>query len=318
MVIDYIAIKNLQISETYNQTFFITHVEIRKGNKGEYGVVKLTDTTGEITGYVWDYTRNIGLKKGSWAKIKIKVQDYKGEKSFIALASDIILQEVPPNKSDYTYSVHENVLKVNKERIQAYIASIEDADYRDIIGNATVPERLDLINLMQNYPYALKGHLACDGGLLLHTNALITIALANVSGLANIEVPINKSLIIAGAIFRSIGWASTTYKDIVWMPNNSYYLTGVHEASFMMANHICMTAESDLKRVIPEPKKAALFEACLKNNIAETYTPENKILISSHQLLDSMFDAETKLLKAKIGQDSWVNALFVGHHVNRA
>lgn len=318
MVIDYIPIKDLQIGQTYTQVFYIAHVEAKRGNKGIYGALTLSDISGEINGYIWDYTPKLPLKRGSWVKLKVHIKEYKNERNFITWPADLSeVTETPLNKSDYFYSIHENVLKVHKERITEFIAQIEDPDYRDIIGNSTVSERLDLLNLIKDYPYGLKNNLACDGGLLVHTNGLISLALSMLSGLKHFELPINKSLVITGAIFRNLGWTSTLYKDLLWTPRNSYYLTGVRQASFMIANHICMTTESDLKTEIPEPKKNALFEACLKNNINEVYTPENKILITANQLLDTMIDAEGKLMKAKIGQDMWLNSLFIGHHANR-
>jgi len=317
-MVDYIPIKHFKVGEKYSQVFYIKSLEKRVSTKCTYGVLTLLDVSGEITGYVWNYTSALPLKVGQWVHLTFIAKEHENKINFIIQPQDIgTVDETLINKSDYFYSIHPNVLKVNIERLNSYIAQIEDPDLRDILGNASVKERLNLVEFMSCYPYGLKNTLSCDGGLIVYTNHLIMLTLSMLDGLKNIEVPLNKSLLIAGAIFRNLGWTSALKKGLIWEPSDSYYLVGIRQASFMIANHICMTTETDLKTQIPEPKKAALFEACLKTSVTDAYTPENQILITANNILDQMIFNESKLLRAKVGQDIWLNGLFIGHHASR-
>ncbi len=321
MVNVYVPIAHLKNGVTYEQICLITAGKRLIAKNGKpYILITISDISGSIEGYIWDYAKNNHtLVKGKFAHIKFIVKEYKEKLQFNANASEAIPYNDPViNLSDYIVGPNENVIKVYSDEIKTTIDSITDSDYRDIINNAIDPQRINLLEVLKSNAYGCKGPLAYRGGLLIHTYYLLQMVLNIVKGTQGIDLPLDRSLLIVGALLRNLGWISiASPESLQCLPTDSLSLLGSRASSFMLTNHICITTESDLKITIPEKKKLALQNIALASNgPVFPLSLEAKIVYWANQIVDDFVLAEHELKRAYIGKDSWQDSLFIGHLIN--
>lgn len=294
---EYIPIKSLQVGQTYSQVFLISGVANKVSKKASgkpYILITLKDVTGTIRGCLWDAQIDPDNEKmwvaGNFVGLTVVVESYNNEKTCIVNHISGLAETPKDNLTDYIHGPNNHVLNVLKEDIEKSLSEIEDPNYRDIIYNAR--ERLDILNMMAVYPYELEGHLAYRGGLLNHTALVLRTALCMVNSgrEPSVDIRIDKSLVVLGVIFRNLGYINTVKSDgTSFVEDDAYKLLGIRYASAIMANHIIISTESDMKVVIPEAKKLALQNCCLAETLDQCATIEARIVLLANQFANEIY-----------------------------
>ncbi len=312
---EYIPIRFLRPEESYNQVFLIGGVEFRKNTKGSYLAFHCHDVTGRIKGCIWNVDKPT-LKSGDYVRIKGAIKMFRGHPKINGQADDTErLTEPPENVTDYQAGPNDSVLDVYEQELLGFIDQIDDEDIKHIVQNSLDPKRIDLLHMLRSYPYKTEGPLACRGGLLIFATQLIRTALALADSTYDIELPINRSLIIVGCLLHDIGFvANTQFTDDTWESRDSAFLFGSTATSFLMANHVCMTTESDLNIKLPEAKKLALQAICTNSSrIIES------VIVTKASDFVQLSQLQRQMIQFKEPLASWdpSNNLFVGHHDQR-
>jgi hypothetical protein len=306
----YIPISSLEHGKTYEQIFFVTEIVHNSKMVTQQGKpfarVTFKDTTGEISGVVWDY--NDQLEEGGYFSVSVEIRPYRGNIEFACQASDITPVETPLNQYDYITGVNEAVLQAYANEIHDEITSIDDPIYRDIMGNAV--EDLNMIYSLMASPYGIKGPMAYRGGLIVHVAHSLRLAKVAIQQARELEIPFSPSLVIAGCVLRNIGWHTTTrFQGDHLRPRDAYHMIGVHRASARYINHLMLTTESNLQIEIPESKKQALENMC--NTQPDIMTLEGKIVSCADNMADVLDFSVSPLQRKQIG--SWNDELFTAH-----
>jgi hypothetical protein len=217
--------------------------------------------------------------------MKVKIKEFNGALSFTC--SDFnSYNGRPHNYSDYVICGDQHQLNRYHTRFSQVLAELEDVNYRDLLCNAET--KLDLSGILRHSPYGLTGPLAYPGGLLIYSISVMQIATAAAEAWDDVDNNLNRSLIVAGSIFRNIGWYSTTIFNGHYLePKKAFYMTGIHRASFRLLHDTFLTLETDCKIKIPESKKQALENLC--NPLAQIQTIEGQIVCHACNIVDTIY-----------------------------
>jgi len=305
----YSPISSIEHGKTYEQVFLVAKIEANASMKtptGLFARVTFKDITGEIEGVVWDYHGE--LIEGAYFMLAITTKLYRGGIEFQAQASDARRAETPLNQFDYIKGVNAHTLSAYSGEIEDQIMSIEDATYRDIMGNAL--HRLDLLNALRQSPYGITGPMAYRGGLLVHIAHSMRLSLVAIQQAKELELPFSPSLVIAGCALRNVGWHTTTrFQGDHLRSRDAFHMTGIHRASARYIDHLMLTTESDLQIEIPESKRQALENMCFKRE--NIFTLEGKIVSCADNMADVLDFSVATLQKKQKG--NWNDELFTGH-----
>lgn len=323
MIDEYIPIGHLQANTSYEQTFMVQQVEFRKGKKPPhrpYATISFKDVTGWIRGVIFNATPDAAsfLKSGSFVRMRANISkksDNDGD--HMEITSDIKnlspFNGDPDNITDYIQGPNACILEAYEEELTKWIDQIDDPDYRDLVNNAY--RKIEILNDIKRSPYKTTGTLAYRGGLLIHIVKLVRKCMAFLENDPDLSQHLNKSLIIAGCIFRNLGYTSTVAcRGEGCYENDSFHLLGVQTASTLIAVHAAICAESDFQRPFPQGKKLALENICVADHPSKAHTPESKIVVCMNYLLDIMLGAQEELEHAKLGEDNTTKHYYIGHH----
>lgn len=273
------------------------------------------DVTGKISGVVWGLTlrpHGSSMSAGRFVRMRADVTTYNGELQLTVQKEGAKpYKGEPENITDYVRGPSSAEIKFYVEEIRRFIDEIDDPDYRDILRIAE--EQLELAEVMLGTsPYGLNGPLACRGGLLIHTVHTIRAAKAAIASFGEVDAEINESLIVAGCIFRNIGWFSTTYfEGNILRPIDAYEMTGLYRASFRILHGVLLQADSNENIDVPESKKQALENIC--NPYSNMKTLEGKIVAHMCNLADTIHFGDYCLRKNR-DATNWAESFFVGHN----
>lgn len=288
---EYVPINCLKVGQKYNQIFLIKSVAERssKKNGNNYLLVTLQDVTGNIIGPIWDCSLKEIIIPGKWVSMEVVIEEFNGRKNFTA-SLIVPFNGEPSNVLDYIHGPNENVLDVYSTELTTILSDIEDAHFRDIINNTE--NRMNLTNILKTSAYDVRVHFSHRGGLLLHTRLLLQTSLEAERIFRHDGIyQLDKSLLIAGCLFRNIGYWSILEMDgaSFFKQKASFNAFGIRAASFMICNHCIISTESDLHIEIPEDKKLKLQNICLANNKDQCVSIEAEIIISNNQLIDAIY-----------------------------
>lgn len=319
VVQSYVPIKDLENGQKYKQIFMVAEFRnaktMRTAQGNRFARITVQDTTGTMDGVIWGYEDSREIRTGDFIPMEIELQPYENRLEFKTNLSSIgeTLKMPPENIFDYIQGISEAALEAYVEELEEYLAYMQDPHYNNIVGNAL--SRLSLMHVLKVSPYGLNGPLAYAGGLLVHVVHAMRFARVATKQARENETPLNVSLIIAGCLFRNIGWHTTTrFQGKVLRPRDAFYMTGPHRASMRFVNHLIITTETDIDIKIPESKRQALENLC--SPLSEIKTLEGHIVARSDEFADLM-DFGRDMLDKRSMQENWspdTQGFFVGHH----
>lgn len=281
----YIPIKHLESAPSLEQVFLIQDAQQRFG-KNPFVILTLSDLTGTIKCYIFDQKLNPALEVGKFVLLNTKVE-VREESLQLVAKSWQPFNGHPDNLSDYIHCPNPNVIEAYAERLKTFLDSIEDGDYRNIIGNVS-SQRMRLFDKLKEYPCGLTGKYAYRGGLLVYTVQLLSLINKAIEAFSEGQHDLNKDLLILGCIFRNLSWwPGTTQKGDLFVASEIHKKLGVRFIAGMLANHACITTESDLKIQIPLEKKLNLQHVAFASENDPNILPEVRLIIASQEMLES-------------------------------
>ena len=305
----YIPINQIKTGSDISQVFMISSWNLRSSKTGGYYIdAVFQDVTGQIKAKIWNC--KLQFSSGDFIHISGNVETYKNDLQ-ISVRSDKIekFRGSPSNISDYVQGMTEDVLKIYEEELRRLIDKIDDTHYRDIFYSAD--QRIHIMDILKESPYGFSGPLAYRGGLLMHVLYTMKCALSIIDCYWDLDISVNKSLIILGCIFKNIGWYTITdFQGNVVTANNSYQMTGLERASFRFTHDLLLHVESDLNTEFPEAKKLALENVTQIE--PEIKSIEGQVIANASKITNMIYFGNT-IIRQNSGNDSWAKDLFVGH-----
>ena len=272
---NYVSIINLKPNEKYHQVFLVN----KAVSRGKFVFLTFKDVTGEISGIL------IGdippPNEGDFISLEIKTSIYNGKLSF--KSSNYFPFKGSINRANY---ICDMATDFYKKQIISILSIVDSAEYRDIINYSI--KNLSLLDLLENSPYGSSGKFAFRGGLLVYTYFLLKSAINAGSLLER-----NVSFLILSALFRNIGWATTTKinADIIELLD-SYHLIGTDISGLRFVNHMLISYESETRTELSLDKKLTL-----ENIFLNTLSLEGRLINNLNRTLTEHFIEEKKIYK---------------------
>lgn len=178
--------------------FIVTQKELREGTKDVFVRMKLADKTGSVSANIWNNARQIGQKfnEGDIIKIKGVVISYKSQIQ-ITVNKVRVLSEEEYDLVEYIETTSKDINKLS-DKLFEYIENIQDVYLKELL--LSIFEDKEFFTLFANSPAAKTWHHNYLGGLLEHTISVTTIC-----DFVSHLYPLNKDLLITGAILHDIG-----------------------------------------------------------------------------------------------------------------
>jgi len=178
--------------------FIVTQKELREGTKDVFVRMKLADKTGSVSANIWNNARQIGQKfnEGDIIKIKGVVISYKSQIQ-ITVNKVRVLSEEEYDLMEYIETTSKDITKLS-DKLFEYIENIQDVYLKELL--LSIFEDKEFFTLFANSPAAKTWHHNYLGGLLEHTISVTTIC-----DFVSHLYPLNKDLLITGAILHDIG-----------------------------------------------------------------------------------------------------------------
>ena len=178
--------------------FIVTQKELREGTKDVFVRMKLADKTGSVSANIWNNARQIGQKfnEGDIIKIKGVVISYKSQIQ-ITVNKVRALSEEEYDLAEYIETTSKDITKLS-DKLFEYIENIQEVYLKELL--LSIFEDKEFFTLFANSPAAKTWHHNYLGGLLEHTISVTTIC-----DFVSHLYPLNKDLLITGAILHDIG-----------------------------------------------------------------------------------------------------------------
>lgn len=293
MISDYTPLSHFEEGQQYTQTFMVRDVSARatkSGRPSTYLLLTVQDVTGRIKGFVWDVDVKAlrgKVKDGTFVHMTVDCVEQKWGKGFTAKAITPI--DRPDDVSNFIYGPTTHQLSVYADDIRGMVDSIDDPDYRNIVMHAIDGKTHLIDHILTPMAYGTDSYA---GGLLITTRRVMKSALATLDSLHDIDLGVDRSLIIAGSLLRNVGYYSLfTPAGATWIenPDTKGMLTVRQQSDLIVAN-LCQSAESDLKMSFPEAKKIALRNVVSAKSEDDTSLLEAKIVIMANRAVDTIVD----------------------------
>jgi len=227
-----IFIENLRENQTIDSLFLAKDKRVLETRSGKpYLRIRLQDKTGEIEGRVWEqaneYARH--FKVNDYIRVKGIITQFQGELQInISSIHKIPIEKVNPE--DFLPVSKKDIGKM-LQSLREIINGLEDADYKSLLLAFFNDE--NFVKQFALSPAAKSMHHAWIGGLLEHSLSLARIAQGVVEHYDKEGLPLNRDLLITGAILHDIGKT----RELASMPSFEYTTEG------KLIGHVVMGAE---------------------------------------------------------------------------
>ena len=304
---DYTHVSQLEEGKVYEQIFHVAGVDhnlgMVAGNGTAFAQILLSDVSGEVNLVIWGFTKGL-VEIGDFARIRAEVKVFKGERQLTCQSFNVTkIDRTPENFYDYFAGVTDSQLDSYALELQETLEYLTDDDYRTF--SCVAIHNYNIIKLLRQSPFGLRGPLAYRGGLLVHVVHSIRLARAACNQARILEPNINESLVLMACAFRQLGYCTTTeFVDGTLTEKDSYRLNGIEKSTFAILTQIF---SSNRECISPE-KYNALVNCC---NYTDILVLEGKIADNCALLAKTIDFGVFKL--SNIKNQHWVNNYYVGH-----
>jgi len=276
-----------------DQMFFVVDkaTPMAKNNK-QYMKLKLSDKTGIIETMMWDNVEKFAksFEQGDYIKVSGIVNNYRNNKQLVIK----YLSKVESDDIDMTQFVQASDFDLDEmlERLFSYIDSLENPFMKELVNKIFSNEYI-----LKGYKYSpagIKLHHAFLSGLLEHSLSVTDICSGIVDHYKRISVPVDRDLVIAGALLHDIGkiyeldhekgFSYTTEGQLIGHVVLGYQL--INDISYQIKNfphklrihlgHIILSHQGRLE--FGSPKTPMSIEAFIVHNVDEMDSKVNFIM----------------------------------------
>jgi|YNPMSStandDraft_1061717.scaffolds.fasta_scaffold05892_2 3'-5' exoribonuclease len=200
------SIKDLQNKDTIDHYFLLKRIELKQKKDGSnYLSLEFSDKTGSISGNYWEgfdeflkkaYTGAIVKVKGSVELFNDRLQLKIESATFPENNKTITINDFLPSSSRDPEEM--------KKEFWRRVKKIQNEWLRNLIQKIFTPEKFERFSFA---PAGKLFHHNYIGGLLEHTLEVIEICdlMCDISDKSNFQPPINRDLLITGAILHDVG-----------------------------------------------------------------------------------------------------------------
>lgn len=178
--------------------YLVTQKELREGTKDFYLRLRLSDKNGSVMGNVWNNARAVAekFKEGDVVRIKGMVISYRSQLQ-ITINKIQVLDSEEYDLQDYIETTSKDITKLNDKLFQ-YIEKVGNKYLNALLRS--VFEDKEMLDRFCRAPAAKTWHHNYMGGLLEHT-----VAVTRICDLLAHYYPVDRELLITGAILHDIG-----------------------------------------------------------------------------------------------------------------
>jgi len=191
-----------QLGKMVNQEivsdFLVTQKDLREGTKSKYLRLALADSSGTMTGNIWSNAESFDDKFaiGDIVRIKAQVITFKGKYQLnISKVKALMLEEY--DLVDFVATTEKDINQLS-EKLFMFIDSLKNEYLKELLSN--IFEDKEFYTIFAQAPAAKTWHHNYVGGLLEHT-----ISVATICDFASHHYPIDRDLLLVGAILHDIG-----------------------------------------------------------------------------------------------------------------
>jgi len=177
--------------------FIVQEKELRQGQKDFFLRMKLADKTGAVNANIWNNAPHFSefFEVGDVVKIKGIVKDYKGQLQ-ITVNNIKTADSSEFDLADFIATTSKDIGELGDTVFQ-YIDSVTNEYLRELLKSIFDPE---FFPKFAKSPAAKSWHHNYIGGLLEHT---VTVAI--LSDFASKLYPVDRDMLIAGALLHDMG-----------------------------------------------------------------------------------------------------------------
>ena len=183
-----------------DQTFLATHKQLRPNRNGQlYIQVELADTSGTITGRLWNASDDDfgGFEDGDYVRVEGHTQLYSGSLQLI-IAS---IERADPrtiDEAEFLVLSKHDLVRLEAE-LNAILATITSAPLKALADELLADG--PLMEAFRRTPAGVKHHHAYAGGLLDHVVNLLRLA----DRVAPLYPALDRNLLLVGVLVHDIG-----------------------------------------------------------------------------------------------------------------
>jgi 3'-5' exoribonuclease len=186
------------LNQEIETCFLVTEKELRESRNGSFLRLRLSDKTGNVLANIWNNAVTIAGKFDSGDIINIKgtVISYKDQLQ-ITVQKVRKVQDWEIELTDYILATSKDINKMT-ERLFILIDAVQNEYLKQLL--LAVFEDKEFLAKFAQAPAAKSWHHNYLGGLLEHT-----VAVANLCEFSAHYYPVDKDLLISGAILHDVG-----------------------------------------------------------------------------------------------------------------
>lgn len=191
-------ISDLQGKEEIESIFLVKIFNTMEGKDGKkYFNIILTDASGELESRLWQYSAEIekNVTKGSFVRVKGKLNFYQGRKQFILSQIEKISQD-EVNLDDFVMKAHENPEAMYK-RLLSIVDNLTDVYIRDLLRNIITDG--EIARRLKTWQAGKTIHHAYQSGLLEHILSCTELALV-----LSRHYKVNDNYVVAGCVLHDL------------------------------------------------------------------------------------------------------------------
>ncbi len=179
-------------------TFLVSEKSLREGKRGMYLRMRLVDKTGDVVANVWNNAPALEklFEKGDVVKVKGVVAEFRDQIQFTVNKLRKMGDE-EYDLQDYMRSTDKNLNSLMQELLE-FVGSIDNSQIKQLLSN--IFDDQDFLAKFKKCPAAKNWHHNYIGGLLEHT-----VSVTKICGFVVELYPVNRDILIAGAILHDIG-----------------------------------------------------------------------------------------------------------------
>lgn len=191
-------ISDLQGKEEIESIFLVKIFNTMEGKDGKkYFNIILTDASGELESRLWQYSAEVekNVTKGSFVRVKGKLNFYQGRKQFILSQLEKISQD-EVNLDDFVMKAGENP-EVMYKRLLSIVDDLTDVYIRDLLRSIITDG--EIARRLKTWQAGKTIHHAYQSGLLEHILSCTELALV-----LSKHYKVNDNYVVAGCILHDL------------------------------------------------------------------------------------------------------------------
>jgi 3'-5' exoribonuclease len=187
------------LNEEIRSTFLVTEKELKEGMRGEYLRLRLADRYGSLNAYIWDNAAIFDKRCQIDDIVKVygRVKDYKGQLQLAILDIETLPDLSEMELSEYLQTTKKDLTKLADEFFE-FVESLRDIYLKELLKS--IFEDHEFFLRFSRSPAAKSWHHNYQGGLLEHT-----VSVAKICEFTAQNYPIDRDLLIAGALLHDVG-----------------------------------------------------------------------------------------------------------------